>query len=308
MAKRNSRAKLEFWNFSETQGEKVKYTCWNLVFYLQSWAKTEFVCSSGGFLKGGRISRGFRIVFVLKIWWTKSTVPCTMWGVVHGGPTTMAGTDLHRISAIGCSGRWGLTMIEGKGRGRRRGSVLLLSGDRKAMRRLLNIEVWIRWLKFVGVAKEVRRRQVGGQNGCRVELQRDWRSYIARWWPDERAAGGIVSVTECVVIALIHWFWEGKWRGILRLSEGKRRGRRGDSISCCCGDWGAWLSGQRRWRYSFCSTPATVHFCWLEEEEGNTGLAGPKGQWAKNNSCENEEKESGLGTFWGETRRSTGKE
>jgi hypothetical protein len=30
--------------------------------------------------------------------------------------------------------------------------------------------------------------------------------------------------------------------------------------------------------------------------------------WAKNNSCENEEKESGLGTFWGETKRSTGKE
>jgi hypothetical protein len=35
-----------------------------------------------------------RIIFVLRIWWTESTCPWTMWGVVHGGPASMAGTDL----------------------------------------------------------------------------------------------------------------------------------------------------------------------------------------------------------------------
>jgi hypothetical protein len=35
-----------------------------------------------------------RIIFVLRIWWTESTCPWTMWGVVHGGLASMAGTDL----------------------------------------------------------------------------------------------------------------------------------------------------------------------------------------------------------------------
>jgi hypothetical protein len=37
---------------------------------------------------------------------------------------------------------------------------------------------------------------------------------------------------------------------------------------------------------------ATIHFYSLEEEEGNAGLAEPKGQWAKKTCCENNEKDS----------------
>jgi hypothetical protein len=75
-----------------------------------------------------------RIIFVLRIWWTESTCPWTMWGMVHGGPATMAGTELHRSSAMGRSGRRGLAVIEGKGRGRCRDSILLLTGDGEAAR------------------------------------------------------------------------------------------------------------------------------------------------------------------------------
>jgi hypothetical protein len=62
-----------------------------------------------------------KIIFVLRIWWTASTR--TMWGVVHGGPATMAGTEPHHSLAMGRSEHWGLAVIEGKVRGRRRCSI-----------------------------------------------------------------------------------------------------------------------------------------------------------------------------------------
>jgi hypothetical protein len=40
--------------------------------------------------------------------------PWTMWGVVHGGPATMAGTEPHRSSAMGRSVRRGLAVVDGK--------------------------------------------------------------------------------------------------------------------------------------------------------------------------------------------------
>jgi hypothetical protein len=40
--------------------------------------------------------------------------PWTMWGVVHGGPATMTGTELHRSSAMGHFGRRGLAVVDGK--------------------------------------------------------------------------------------------------------------------------------------------------------------------------------------------------
>jgi hypothetical protein len=40
--------------------------------------------------------------------------PWTMWGVVHGGPATMAGTELHWSLAMGRSGRQGLAVVDGK--------------------------------------------------------------------------------------------------------------------------------------------------------------------------------------------------
>jgi hypothetical protein len=69
---------------------------------------------------------------------------------VERGPATMGGTELHRNSAMGSFGRWGHAMIEGKGRGRRPGSILLLTGDRKMMGRLLEREVlWRRGVLIV---------------------------------------------------------------------------------------------------------------------------------------------------------------
>jgi hypothetical protein len=106
-----------------------------------------------------------RIIFVLRIWWTESTCPWTMWGVVHGGPASMAGTELLRSSAMGRSGRRGHAVMEEKGRGRCRDSVLLLPGDGKATGRLLDEEVRRQRLEFTGAAKEERRSRVGGQNG-----------------------------------------------------------------------------------------------------------------------------------------------
>jgi hypothetical protein len=44
-----------------------------------------------------------KIIFVLRIWWTASTCLWTMWGVVHGGPATMAGTEPHHSLAMGRS-------------------------------------------------------------------------------------------------------------------------------------------------------------------------------------------------------------
>jgi hypothetical protein len=71
-----------------------------------------------------------------------------------------------------------------------------------------------------------------------VELQRDWRTFIAWGWAGEQTTGGIAPAMECAEIVLIHQFWEGKRRGILQLSEGKRRGRRGSPVPCCGGDRG----------------------------------------------------------------------
>jgi hypothetical protein len=56
-------------------------------------------------------------------------------------------------------------LIEGKGRGPCRNSVLLLTSDGKATGRLLDEEVRWRRLEFTAAVKEERRRRVGGQNG-----------------------------------------------------------------------------------------------------------------------------------------------
>jgi hypothetical protein len=101
------------------------------------------------------------IIFVLRIWWTESTCPWTMWGMVHGGPATMASTELGHgpfWAPRTCRGRW-------EGRGQCRDSVLLLTGDWKVTGTLLNEEVRWRRLEFAGAVKEERRRRVGDQNG-----------------------------------------------------------------------------------------------------------------------------------------------
>jgi hypothetical protein len=68
-------------------------------------------------LKLAGISIYCRIDFLKEMWWTESTCLWTMWGVVHGGPATMADTELHRSSAMGRSRRRGTTPIAWEGGG-----------------------------------------------------------------------------------------------------------------------------------------------------------------------------------------------
>jgi hypothetical protein len=109
-----------------------------------------------------------------------------------------------------------------------------------------------------------------------VALRRIWCSYVGRGWRVEPTGGGITPVASGLFKAL-------NPSVLGRGTEGNSLIERGE------GEESLWWFNflLRQWRMEqrseavvllglFCSCCC----CWLEVEEGNVGLAGPKGQWA----------------------------